>query len=135
MTSLMGLPQSIPDSQIHHQLPSFPGSPQRVMALSMQIRMCQIIAEIESSEHSLQILIYLLLIGSAVYGADGRLNRKFLVRTKAALASTTDLATDLQRSFDLQLDKSTISGVSRLSAHLHLFYHQVRSPESLVFGQ
>lgn len=56
---------------------------------------------------------------------DGRLNRKFLVRTKAALASTTDLAADLQRSFDLQLDKPTISGVSRMAAHLHLLYHQV----------
>jgi hypothetical protein len=109
MTSLMGLPQSIQDSQIHPQLPSFPGSPQKVVALSMQIRMCQIIAEINST----------------VYGADGRLNRKFLLRTKAALASTTDLAGDLQRSFDLQLEKSTISGVSRMSAHLHLLYHQV----------
>ncbi|KAL4777703.1 hypothetical protein BDW60DRAFT_7963 [Aspergillus nidulans var. acristatus] len=108
MTSLMGLPQSIQDSQIHPQLPSFPGSPQKVVALSMQIRMCQIIAEINST----------------VYGADGRLNRKFLLRTKAALASTTDLAGDLQRSFDLQLEKSTISGVSRMSAHLHLLYHQ-----------
>ncbi|KAL5003290.1 hypothetical protein BDV10DRAFT_154615 [Aspergillus recurvatus] len=108
MTSLMGLPQSIQDSQIHPQLPSFPGSPQKVVALSMQIRMCQIIAEINST----------------VYGADGRLNRKFLLRTKAALASTTDLASDLQRSFDLQLDKPTVSGVSRMSAHLHLLYHQ-----------
>ncbi|KAL4927673.1 Zn(II)2Cys6 transcription factor [Aspergillus undulatus] len=108
MTSLMGLPQSIQDNQIHPQLPSFPGSPQKVVALGMQIRMCQIIAEINST----------------VYGADGRLNRKFLVRTKAALASTTDLAGDLQRSFDLQLDKTTISGVSRMSAHLHLLYHQ-----------
>ncbi|KAL6238681.1 hypothetical protein BDW75DRAFT_246760 [Aspergillus navahoensis] len=108
MTSLMGLPQSIQDSQIHPQLPSFPGSRQKVVALNMQIRMCQIIAEINST----------------VYGADGRLNRKFLLRTKAALASTTDLAGDLQRSFDLQLDKPTISGVSRMSAHLHLLYHQ-----------
>ena len=49
MTSLMGLPQSIQDNQIHPQLPSFPGSPQKVVALSMQIRMCQIIAEINSS--------------------------------------------------------------------------------------
>ncbi|KAL3475772.1 hypothetical protein BJX99DRAFT_270907 [Aspergillus californicus] len=108
LTSLMGLPQSINDDQIYHQLPSFPGSPQKVVALSMQIRMCQIIAEINST----------------VYGADGRLNRKFLLRTKTALASTTDLANDLQRSFDLQLGKSTISGVSRMSAHLHLLYHQ-----------
>ncbi|KAJ0426811.1 fungal-specific transcription factor domain-containing protein [Aspergillus carlsbadensis] len=108
ITSLMGLPQSIHDSQIHHQLPSFPGSPQKAVALRMQIRMCQIIAEINRT----------------VYAPNGRLNRKFLLRTKAALANTTDLANDLQGSFDLQLDKSTISGVSRLSAHLHLLYHR-----------
>ncbi|KAL5051764.1 hypothetical protein BDW71DRAFT_194007 [Aspergillus fruticulosus] len=90
MTSLMGLPQSIQDSQIHPQLPSYPGSPQKAVALSMQIRMCQIIAEINST----------------------------------ALASTTDLAGDLQRSFDLQLDKPTISSVPRMSAHLHPLYHQ-----------
>jgi hypothetical protein len=52
MTSLMGLPQSIDDSQIYHQLPSFPGSPKKGIALSMQIRMCQIVAEINSCECS-----------------------------------------------------------------------------------
>lgn len=51
MTSLMGLPQSIQDNQIYHQLPAFPGSPHQVVALSMQIRMCQIIAEINSSKY------------------------------------------------------------------------------------
>lgn len=124
MTSLMGLPQSIQDNQIYHQLPAFPGSPQKVVALSMQIRMCQIIAEINNSKFSARVSSQ-ILIALAVYGMDGRLNRKFLVRTKAALASTTDLAADLQRSFDLQLDKPTISGVSRMAAHLHLLYHQV----------
>ncbi|KAI9933007.1 hypothetical protein MW887_009261 [Aspergillus wentii] len=108
MTSLMGLPQSIHDDQLHYQLPLFTGSPQKVAALSMQIKLCQIIAEVNST----------------VYGPDGRLNRKFLLRTKAALSSTADLADELQNSFDLRLDESSISGVSRLSAHLHLLYHQ-----------
>ncbi|KAE8353459.1 hypothetical protein BDV28DRAFT_157005 [Aspergillus coremiiformis] len=108
MTSLMGLPQSIRDDQIHHQLPYFPGSPQKAIALSMQIKVCQIMEEINSS----------------VYGPDGRLNRNFLRRTKSALASAAELVNELRNCYDLRLDESSISGVSRLSAHLHLLYHQ-----------
>ncbi|RMJ28715.1 hypothetical protein PHISP_00464 [Aspergillus sp. HF37] len=108
MTSLMGLPQSIRDNQVHHQLPSYPESPQKVVALRLQIKMCQIMEEINST----------------VYGPDGRLNRKFLLRTKSALACTADLANELRTSYDLRLDQTSISGVSRLSAHLHLLYHQ-----------
>ncbi|KAB8248655.1 hypothetical protein BDV35DRAFT_403215 [Aspergillus flavus] len=108
MTSLMGLPQSIRDDQLHHQLPYFPGSPQKAIALGMQIKVCQIMEEINSS----------------VYGPDGRLNRNFLLRTKSALASAAELVTELRKCYDLRLDESSISGVSRLSAHLHLLYHQ-----------
>ncbi|KAE8376622.1 hypothetical protein BDV26DRAFT_293960 [Aspergillus bertholletiae] len=108
MTSLMGLPQSIRDDQLHHELPYFPGSPQKAIALSMQIKVCQIMDEINSS----------------VYGPDGRLNRNFLLRTKSALASAAELVTELRKCYDLRLDESSISGVSRLSAHLHLLYHQ-----------
>ncbi|KAB8076106.1 hypothetical protein BDV29DRAFT_200469 [Aspergillus leporis] len=108
MTSLMGLPQSIRDDQLHHQLPLFPGSPQKAIALSMQIKVCQIMEEINSS----------------VYGPDGRLNRNFLLRTKSALASAAEVVNELRKCYDLRLDESSISGVSRLSAHLHLLYHQ-----------
>jgi hypothetical protein len=62
----------------------------------------------------------------AVYGPDGRLNRRFLLKTKSALGSTIDLADEICKSFDLRLDEASVSGVSRLSAHLHLLYHQVR---------
>ena len=51
MTSLMGLPQSIEDNQIHHELPLFPESPHKVTALSMQIKMCQIIADVNRSRY------------------------------------------------------------------------------------
>ncbi|KAF9890614.1 hypothetical protein FE257_005745 [Aspergillus nanangensis] len=108
MTCLMGLPHSIRDDQLHHQLPSFPGNPQRAIALSLQIKMCQIMEETNST----------------VYGPDGRLNRRFLVKTKSALANTASLANELQSSYDLRLDEAAVSGVSRLSAHLHLLYHQ-----------
>lgn len=49
LTSLMGLPQSIEDSQIHHELPLFHESPHKVTALRIQIKMCQIIADINRS--------------------------------------------------------------------------------------
>ena len=126
MTSLMGLPQSIQDDQLYHALPSFSGSPQKVIGVAMQIKMCQIIAEINSSEWPVNLFFSGLLIVLAVYGPDGRLNRKFLLRTKTALSSTTNLAHELQNSYDLQLDGASVSGVSRLGAHLHLLYHQVR---------
>ncbi|KAE8154136.1 fungal-specific transcription factor domain-containing protein [Aspergillus avenaceus] len=108
MTSLMGLPQSIRDDQIHHQPPCFPEAPQKATAMDLQIKMCQIMEEITST----------------VYGPDGRLNRRFLLKTKNALARTAELASELEKSYPLRLDESSISGVSRLSAHLHLLYHQ-----------
>lgn len=49
MTSLMGLPQSIEDNQIYHELPLFPESPHKVTALSIEIKMCQIIADVNRS--------------------------------------------------------------------------------------
>lgn len=108
MTSLMGLPQSIEDNQIYHELPLFPESPHKVTALSIEIKMCQIIADVNRT----------------VYGVDGRLNRKFLSSTKTALGNTANLDTRLQESHRLGLDESSPNGVSRLSAHLHLIYHQ-----------
>jgi Fungal specific transcription factor domain. len=49
MTSLMGLPQSIRDDHLHHQAPTFFVSAQRTAALNMQIKLSQVIAEINGS--------------------------------------------------------------------------------------
>lgn len=46
MTSLMGLPQSVHDDDIHPALPHYGGSTQRVAALHMQIRLCRSIASV-----------------------------------------------------------------------------------------
>ncbi|KAJ5376902.1 hypothetical protein N7509_013788 [Penicillium cosmopolitanum] len=107
MTSLMGLPQTLNDDQINTLLPTFPGSMQRTAAIGMHIRLSRIIAEINGS----------------VYAIDGRINRNFLLRTKSALANIASLADELRRAFPLQMDRE-ISGVSRISAYLHLLYHQ-----------
>ncbi|KAF9639249.1 hypothetical protein BFW01_g11055 [Lasiodiplodia theobromae] len=107
MTSLMGLPQSIHDDDVHPDLPTFSGSIQRTAALSMQIKLSRAIAR----------------INRGVYGADGRLNSKFLLSTKEVLASIAHLADELRDSFPLQLGNA-ISGISRTYAYLHLLYHQ-----------
>ena len=61
---------------------------------------------------------------AAIYGADGRLHRRFLSSTKKVLARMAGLADELQHTFPIHLDK-TYSGLSRSSASLHLLYHQV----------
>ncbi|GKT61622.1 Zn(II)2Cys6 transcription factor [Colletotrichum tofieldiae] len=108
MTSLMGLPQSTLDEGVYCQLPSYPGSVHRTTALSMQIKFARIIAEISST----------------VYGANGRLNKKFVLSTKAVLQSIVAVADELRNSFPLYADER-FDGISRLSAHLHLSYYQV----------
>ncbi|OJD37902.1 zn 2cys6 transcription factor [Diplodia corticola] len=107
MTSLMGLPQSIHDDDVHPDLPTFSGSIQRAAALSMQIKLSRAIAR----------------VNRGVYGADGRLNSKFLLSTKEVLASIAHLADELREAFPLQI-ADAISGISRTYAYLHLLYHQ-----------
>ncbi|KXG45193.1 Transcription factor [Penicillium griseofulvum] len=107
MTSLMGLPQSINDRYVQTKLPTF-ADPSETMSLGMHIKLSQIIAEVNGT----------------IYVANGRINRAFLLSTKAALAKIAGLADELRESFPLHLDPA--SGVSRTSAYLHLQYHQVR---------
>ncbi|RGP73191.1 positive activator of transcription [Fusarium longipes] len=107
MTSLMGLPQSVHDDDIHPALPHFGGSKQRVAALHMQIRLCRSIAS----------------VGRGVYGSNGRLNKTFLLSTKKVLENIAGLADELQQQFPLGVDKA-INGVSRVAGYLHTLYHQ-----------
>ncbi|KAL3951730.1 hypothetical protein ACCO45_013447 [Purpureocillium lilacinum] len=74
MTSLMGLPQSVRDEDVHTQLPTFQGDPFRTAAFIMRTKLSHFIASID-------------------------------------------------RALPLLLDNDE-SGISRLSAHLHLLYHQ-----------
>ncbi|KAL1623553.1 hypothetical protein SLS56_008257 [Neofusicoccum ribis] len=99
--------QHLGEAQVERYLPNFSGSVQRAAALNMQIKLSRVIAK----------------INRGVYGANGRLNSKFLLSTKEVLAGIAGLADELRNSFPLHLD-NTISGISRTSAHLHLLYHQ-----------
>ncbi|KAH7361192.1 Zn(II)2Cys6 transcription factor [Pyrenochaeta sp. MPI-SDFR-AT-0127] len=107
MTSLMGLPQSIRDDDISCQLPTFSGSAQRAAALSMQIKLARIYAD----------------IARTVYGAKGRLRKKFVVSIKTVLDGLVTLAEELRQGFPLHADER-FGGISRMPAHLHLLYYQ-----------
>ena len=129
MTSLMGLPQSINDDHIHTELPVF-AEAQRTQSLHMHIKLSRIVAEINSSkplDPVVCVCVCVCVDETAVYAIDGRLNRTFLLSTKTALASIAGLADELRHFFPLHLDR-TASGVSRISACLHLLYHQVLFP-------
>ncbi|KAF7533738.1 hypothetical protein G7054_g6836 [Neopestalotiopsis clavispora] len=118
MTSLMGLPQCMQDTDIQCQVPIYPEASQRTTTLEMHIKLAGVIARISNS----------------IYGADGRLNRKFLVSTKALLESLAGLAIELGQVVPLKLDNPGY-GVPRMSASLHLLYHQciVLATRPLIF--
>lgn len=124
MTSLMGVPQSIHDEDMCPQLPTFAGSMQRAAALGMQVKLSRTIAAINGGKKALSEAWRRELTGTAIYGPDGRLRRKFLSTTKKVLGSIAGLADELRLQFPVHLDKS-FSGMSRASASLHLLYHQV----------
>lgn len=50
MTSLMGLPQSIQDGDVHCRLPVYQGSPQRTASLDLHIKLARLIAEVNNSK-------------------------------------------------------------------------------------
>ena len=56
---------------------------------------------------------------------EGHLDRKFLISTEAALRSIASVTDQLNASFNITTSGS-LTGVSRLSAYLHLLHHQVR---------
>lgn len=128
MTSLMGLPQSVHDDDVHPQLPTFSGVGRRSAALDLQIKLSRVISSIN---RSISLRGFIVVFSKAdkmlaIYGIGGKLNRRFLKNTKAALADVAGLADELRQSCPLQLENSA-SGLSRTSAHLHLLYHRVKS--------
>ncbi|PYI10986.1 hypothetical protein BO78DRAFT_457944 [Aspergillus sclerotiicarbonarius CBS 121057] len=106
-TSIQGLPQSIDGRFVQTSLPSSVGSSDRITTLCMHLKLCQSIAEINST----------------VYAVDGRLSRTFLLSTKTALSNMAGFADELNENFPLFLD-GTDKGIPRTSAYLHLFYQQ-----------
>ncbi|EON62593.1 hypothetical protein W97_01817 [Coniosporium apollinis CBS 100218] len=107
MSSTMGVPLAIRDEDISAPLPTFSGSPQKGLALELNVKLSRIISQILNT----------------VYGMEGRLYRKFISSTNAALKAIAGVTDQLNRSFDLPSNGSA-AGISRVSAHLQLLHHQ-----------
>ncbi|KAL0782088.1 hypothetical protein CaCOL14_003423 [Colletotrichum acutatum] len=107
MSALMGVPMFISDECVCTPFPIYYEQAQRTSALHVQIKLAQVLGQIHQT----------------VYGIEGQLDSRYLGATKAVLQSIAGLATNLHDSFDIDSSENT-SGVSRVSAHLHLQYHQ-----------
>jgi proline utilization trans-activator len=107
MSSLMGVPLALKDSEISTPLPTFAGAPQKSMALQLHVRLSKTIAQILNT----------------VYGSEGRLTKRFIQSTKSSLKSIAEVTVQLRETFE-ELRGQNSGGVSRLAAHLDLLHHQ-----------
>lgn len=60
----------------------------------------------------------------AVYGSEGKLDSRYLSATQSVLRDIAHVTEQLNNSFNLYTNGS-MSGTSRISAHLYIFQHQV----------
>ncbi|KAI3400726.1 hypothetical protein diail_1935 [Diaporthe ilicicola] len=118
MASIAGLPQCIEINDIYCQLPAFSGSITRISTLKMQIKLSQLIADINRN----------------VYGVGGQLNSSFHAGIKGALADIAGAHEELQQGFPLSLEQKT-DGISKTSAYLHLEYHRILTILESLLGQ
>ncbi|KAJ4357246.1 uncharacterized protein N0V89_001821 [Didymosphaeria variabile] len=109
MSALMGVPRTINERDISTQLPRFNHSAYRTRALHIHIQLANIEGSIQQK---------------AVYSREGRTGINFLNSIKNALKALAAINDERTSSFPLGLDDSE-NGISRLSAHLHLFHHHV----------
>ncbi|KAF2716138.1 hypothetical protein K431DRAFT_279571 [Polychaeton citri CBS 116435] len=107
ISSSMGVPTSIRDKDITTRLPYSTERTQRAMAFEVQVRISRISAQIADN----------------CYGPEGRLNVQYMLNTKAALRDVANVTDSLNQSFNLFADRG-MAGISRLSAYLHILYHQ-----------
>lgn len=66
-----------------------------------------------------------------MYGPEGRLDKRFVTVTKAALKSVAKITDELNGSFGI-LENGSSTTISRLSAYFHLLYHQVGPGERAI---
>ncbi|KAJ4327715.1 hypothetical protein N0V84_001822 [Fusarium piperis] len=107
MASLLGVPLLVADDYISTPYPVCPRNRQRTATLEIQIKISKILSKIHSS----------------VYGTEGQLDSRYLDATRSVLRSISEIADQLNNSFAIGTNENA-SGISRISAHLHLQYHQ-----------
>ncbi|OAQ74575.1 protein phosphatase 2C [Purpureocillium lilacinum] len=118
-SSSMGVPISIQDADITTTMPSRDGA-RDSMTLYVHVKLSNLISEVVNK----------------VYGAEGRLRSSFLPCVHKVLERIASIASDLNACFPLSYDGSD-GGISRVSSHLHLFYHQTSDKgedDRLIYG-
>ncbi|BCS30175.1 uncharacterized protein APUU_80478S [Aspergillus puulaauensis] len=105
-SSSMGVPITIQDTDITTPMPEKDGL-RRNISLYLHVKLSSLISEVVNK----------------VYGAEGRLQTSFLPCVHKVLGSIASIASDLNGYCPLSSDGSD-GGISRVAAHLHLFYHQ-----------
>ncbi|KAJ4252446.1 hypothetical protein NW762_011047 [Fusarium torreyae] len=99
--------QAIQDDDITAPLPVFAESEQRTAAMAIQIGLSRVMSVVMNS----------------VYRRDGSRNLSFISSTQKALRSVAGVSQDLATHFSLP-STGPGGGVSRISGHLNIFYHQ-----------
>ncbi|RSM07318.1 hypothetical protein CDV31_008683 [Fusarium ambrosium] len=107
MASLLGVPLMVAEEYISTPYPVCPRNKQRTATLEIQIKISKILSKIHLS----------------VYGTEGQLDSRYLDATRSVLRSFSEIADQLNNSFAIGVNEN-VSGISRISAHLHLQYHQ-----------
>ncbi|KAH7247778.1 hypothetical protein B0J15DRAFT_514539 [Fusarium solani] len=107
MASLLGVPLLVAEEYISTPYPVCPRNKQRTTTLEIQIKISKILSKIHLS----------------VYGTEGQLDSRYLDATRSVLRSFSEIADQLNNSFAIRTNENA-SGISRISAHLHLQYHQ-----------
>ncbi|KAF4854220.1 Proline utilization trans-activator [Colletotrichum siamense] len=106
LSSLMGAPNSIQDSDITVHLPRSDPVVQKYKALSLHVVLSKLHAKVLNT----------------VYGVDGKLDPSFLKNVQEVLRDMARLAPQLTAGFEFKLNNS--EPASRVSATLNLCYHQ-----------
>ncbi|EQB55386.1 hypothetical protein CGLO_04700 [Colletotrichum gloeosporioides Cg-14] len=106
LSSLMGAPNSIQDSDITVHLPRSDPAVQKYKALSLHVVLSKLHAKVLNT----------------VYGVDGKLDPSFLKNIQEVLRDMARLAPQLTAGFEFKLNNS--EPASRVSATLNLCYHQ-----------
>ncbi|TQN67216.1 Proline utilization trans-activator, partial [Colletotrichum shisoi] len=106
LSSLMGAPNSIQDSDITVQLPRSDPAVQKHKALGIHVALSRLLAKVLNT----------------VYGVDGRLDPSFLKSVQEVLRDMAALAPQLTAGFEFKLNSS--EPASRVAATLNLCYHQ-----------
>lgn len=125
MSALMGVPQSLAEHDVTAQLPEFATSSSKSLALGIHVKLARATSSILQSKSVDLIRVNRQFTNdrlSAIYGKEGRDPSKFLHSIKSALRNLANIHDDRVANFRIYLGNSSIS---RLSAYLLLFQHQV----------